>query len=342
MVKNLRRVVRTAKVEHAREGYAHYESQRKRNLTQDLPALEASIQWSPLLYALFQQVAHSTYIPPQDDPDVDLDFSALAPGFDTRDSSASTEIGGAKGRFANASTRARAGSGSASLSSADLGTMLPHSTNMSTTQAAMLQPLHIAPSKKSSTSAMSITSSSSTLPTSASTTPLPMHHSKVSRAFVNTLGKLGRWKRVLNNRSVVQVPTMTGCVDTDEFDLELNPAGDLLTVRGGLEQYLKFMDLPPLPEGEVSSASIESPAVLDVAHEDSSSSQEEHVEELVEELEEEDHEAVVVDDAEVRGVFVPCDPDPTDSFMPFCSHRTLGMRRPMTRRITTRKRFPPQ
>lgn len=34
--------------------------------------------------------------------------------------------------------------------------------------------------------------------------PLPSHHSALSRAFVKTIGRLGRWKRVLNSRSAAR------------------------------------------------------------------------------------------------------------------------------------------
>ncbi|KAF8512938.1 hypothetical protein BU17DRAFT_53758 [Hysterangium stoloniferum] len=67
-------------------------------------------------------------------------------------------------------------------------------------------------------------------------------HSAISRAFVNTIGRLGRWKRVLNARSAVPAPH---CGDLSQFDLEPNAAGDLLFVRGGMEEYLKMLNLAP-------------------------------------------------------------------------------------------------
>ena len=51
---------------------------------------------------------------------------------------------------------------------------------------------------------------------------LPMHQSAISRALVNTMGKLGRWKRVLNSRSTSAVP----CADAGGIDLDLNSDSD--------------------------------------------------------------------------------------------------------------------
>ncbi|KAF8576992.1 ras GEF [Ramaria rubella] len=69
---------------------------------------------------------------------------------------------------------------------------------------------------------------------------LPAQHGPISRAFVNTIGRLGRWKRVLNARSSVSAPH---CGNMSMFDLEPNATGDLLAVRGGVEEYLKMLNL---------------------------------------------------------------------------------------------------
>ncbi|RPD63301.1 ras GEF [Lentinus tigrinus ALCF2SS1-6] len=70
-------------------------------------------------------------------------------------------------------------------------------------------------------------------------TPYP--HSTISRVFVNTIGRLGRWKRVLNSRGAVQA-SMTVGVDVSAFDVEANETGDLLLVKGGVEQYLRMVE----------------------------------------------------------------------------------------------------
>jgi GDP/GTP exchange factor required for growth at low temperature len=86
------------------------------------------------------------------------------------------------------------------------------------------------------------------LPLSPAT--LPMHQNMLSRAFVNTIGRLGRWKRVnsrpatFNSRHAGSTP-ITVCGDVSAFDLDLNVTDDLLTVRGGVEQYLKILEMDP-------------------------------------------------------------------------------------------------
>ena len=70
---------------------------------------------------------------------------------------------------------------------------------------------------------------------------LPIHHNALSRVFVKTIGRLGRWKRVLNSRSVGRTP-LGACADVSAFDLELTVSGDLLSVNGGVEQYLKMIE----------------------------------------------------------------------------------------------------
>lgn len=73
---------------------------------------------------------------------------------------------------------------------------------------------------------------------------LPIHHSALSRVIVKTIGRLGRWKRVLNSRATVRAP-LGVCGDVSAFDLELTASRDLLTVNGGVEQYLKMIEPGP-------------------------------------------------------------------------------------------------
>jgi Gdp/GTP exchange factor required for growth at low temperatures len=76
---------------------------------------------------------------------------------------------------------------------------------------------------------------------------LPVHHhTPLSRVFVKTIGRLGHWKRVLNSRHAAQPPP-EGSAGVSAFDLELNAEGDLLAVRGGVEQYLKIIEQQPPP-----------------------------------------------------------------------------------------------
>ncbi|KAJ3574858.1 hypothetical protein NP233_g1486 [Leucocoprinus birnbaumii] len=67
---------------------------------------------------------------------------------------------------------------------------------------------------------------------------LPIHQSALSRAFVRTIGRLGRWTRVLNSRSMTRSP-ISACADVSAFDLDLNVGKDLLTINGGVETYLR-------------------------------------------------------------------------------------------------------
>ncbi|KAF8999840.1 hypothetical protein BDQ17DRAFT_1427575 [Cyathus striatus] len=67
---------------------------------------------------------------------------------------------------------------------------------------------------------------------------LPSHNNAISRAFVKTIGRLGRWTRVLNSRSVTR-SSLTACADVSAFDLEQVSTRDFLTY-GGVEQYLKM------------------------------------------------------------------------------------------------------
>ncbi|CAL1698109.1 unnamed protein product [Somion occarium] len=71
--------------------------------------------------------------------------------------------------------------------------------------------------------------------------PLPVTHSTLSRVLVSTMGRLGRWKRVLHSRSPVRAPMGTS-LDVSAFDVEASESGDLLQVKGGVEQYLKMVE----------------------------------------------------------------------------------------------------
>ncbi|KAF7759677.1 hypothetical protein Agabi119p4_11372 [Agaricus bisporus var. burnettii] len=67
---------------------------------------------------------------------------------------------------------------------------------------------------------------------------LPIQQSALSRAFVKTIGRLGRWTRVLSSRSAGRSP-ISACADPSAFDLDLSVGRDLLTINGGVETYLK-------------------------------------------------------------------------------------------------------
>jgi GDP/GTP exchange factor required for growth at low temperature len=83
---------------------------------------------------------------------------------------------------------------------------------------------------------------------------MPIHHSTLSRVFVNTIGRLGRWKRVLNSRASAtsplngaswenrEIPGSDGRNAVSAFDLELTASRDLLAVNGGVERYLQLIE----------------------------------------------------------------------------------------------------
>ena len=67
---------------------------------------------------------------------------------------------------------------------------------------------------------------------------LPIRHNSLSRAFVKTIGRIGRWKRVLNPKYSTRPSALAACGTASAFDLEINAARDMLTTHGGVEEYL--------------------------------------------------------------------------------------------------------
>ncbi|KJA24910.1 hypothetical protein HYPSUDRAFT_65218 [Hypholoma sublateritium FD-334 SS-4] len=75
------------------------------------------------------------------------------------------------------------------------------------------------------------------------TVQLSMKHSALSRAFVRTIGRLGRWKRALAPRTASRPPSIGSCaVNVSAFDLEVSAAQDLLTRPGDVERYRKMTE----------------------------------------------------------------------------------------------------
>lgn len=68
---------------------------------------------------------------------------------------------------------------------------------------------------------------------------MPIRHNSLSRAFVKTIGRIGRWKRVLNPKYSTRPPTsLAACGAASAFDLEISAARDMLITQGGIEEYL--------------------------------------------------------------------------------------------------------
>nr|GAT59071.1 predicted protein [Mycena chlorophos] len=102
-----------------------------------------------------------------------------------------------------------------------------------------------------------------------SSATLPVHHhNTLSRVLVKTMGRLGRWKRVLNQQrgggSPHRVP-LGACADVDAIDLEVSVGGDLLTVNGGVEQYLKMIEPAISGPAVAAGPSTEAPARVEAA-----------------------------------------------------------------------------
>ncbi|KII90143.1 hypothetical protein PLICRDRAFT_174923 [Plicaturopsis crispa FD-325 SS-3] len=237
IVRKLKKIVKECKEAHTRK---EWPSAPRRSSTTTRPR-PSSVSSPPkarstLSHLLGDKFAEAVgRAEEEEDSDLDLDFvpdgSSNAPGFPND--------------LANAHlTPAHVGSG--------IGSPQRPTTLVSSPALALLQqPLQKTILQQGN---RSNAESSPDLPFGANPNSLPIHHNKLSRVFVKTLGRLGRWKRVLNPGSVVHAP-LGACTDVSAFDLELNESGDLLTVRGGVERYLQIMEtqpsVPPLPQPSI-------------------------------------------------------------------------------------------
>ena len=86
----------------------------------------------------------------------------------------------------------------------------------------------------------------------------PVHHNAISRAFVKTIGRLGRWKRVLNSRHPERT-SVGGSADVSAFDPV--PSGDELA-GNRMGYYSKKARAPYM--GASAPSGLEAPAVLAV------------------------------------------------------------------------------
>ncbi|TFK36540.1 hypothetical protein BDQ12DRAFT_686594 [Crucibulum laeve] len=68
---------------------------------------------------------------------------------------------------------------------------------------------------------------------------LPVHNSALSRAFVKTIGRLGRWKRVLNSRSAPR--------NVSAFDLEYRTSQDMFTMNGAAGNHIRMIQSQSSP-----------------------------------------------------------------------------------------------
>ncbi|KAJ3866204.1 hypothetical protein EV359DRAFT_37148 [Lentinula novae-zelandiae] len=105
----------------------------------------------------------------------------------------------------------------------------------------------------------------------ANATTIP--HNALSRVLVKTLGRLGRWKRVLNSGGGFS-RMATACADVSAFDVELTvDSSDLLSSSGGVESYLRLVDgqssQSPIATPSATSATTPSPVTPTLLNSDS-------------------------------------------------------------------------
>ncbi|KAG0706180.1 hypothetical protein DFH29DRAFT_846268 [Suillus ampliporus] len=157
----------------------------------------------------------------QDDSDVDLDFAPDEPPAHPQSIFHGENSNAFSFNSGSVSSPPRAGAAAAAILQQPLQMNILHQSRAS----------------------MSVASSNTTDITSTSGSPPPIvfPQSVISRAFVKTIGRLGRWKRVSNSRQTVDTGLAVPA-NVSAFDLELNATGDLLMVRGGVEQYLKMIE----------------------------------------------------------------------------------------------------
>ncbi|CEH16780.1 Ras1 guanine nucleotide exchange factor [Ceraceosorus bombacis] len=70
---------------------------------------------------------------------------------------------------------------------------------------------------------------------------LPSSQNPISRVFVNTVGRISRFRRVIGQRGAPNNASEANGIDGLEF--EANESGDLLFIRGGLENFISFFGL---------------------------------------------------------------------------------------------------
>lgn len=231
-MRKLKKVAKDCREAHSRQGRSSKESEKKGKVMQSIDKILGDLSSGVNFAASLRKVSAAQH--EEEDSDVDLDFNP-------EESSPFSDSTGIQGFTSFANQLGPATPGDAPTTSGvneSKTSVSTRPTNTSSTSRILLQqPLHL-----------TILQHARALPPgtnapmaeTTSALSLPVHHSALSRVVVNTIGRLGRWKRVLSSRS----PTtpLSPCGDVSAFDLELNAAGDLFTVRGGVEQYLKMID----------------------------------------------------------------------------------------------------
>lgn len=108
---------------------------------------------------------------------------------------------------------------------------------LSSTQTVFQQPLHmaiLAPGKPHGPSQYAAVPMHGTL---------PIQHSTISRVLVNTMGRLGRWSRVLHTRSGPNPSSQLDCSGVSSFDIDQSYYGEQPYIRG-VDDYLRSRRAP--------------------------------------------------------------------------------------------------
>ncbi|KAL5520295.1 hypothetical protein ACEPAG_9508 [Sanghuangporus baumii] len=247
IVKKLKKVAKDCKEAHSRVSKSNKKAEKKGKVMQSIDKIFGDLSSGVNFAATLRKVSAAQH--EEEDSDVDLDFNPdeSSPFSDTIGiqgfASFANQLGPGDANDARRTSISGPGASSAvATPSRSIGT---------TSRILLQQPLHLTILQH----ARALPPGAS-LPLVGAPSTLPVHHSSLSRAVVRTIGRLGRWKRVLSSR-VPTSPVSPAGDTTAAFDLELNEAGDLFTVCGGVEQYLKMID--PAPVSPVSPASPEPP-----------------------------------------------------------------------------------
>ncbi|KAI5119558.1 hypothetical protein M0805_005622 [Coniferiporia weirii] len=225
IVKKLKKVAKDCKDAHSRQNKSSSSFEKKGKVMQSIDKILGDLSNGVNFAATLRKVTAAQH--EEEDSDVDLDFNP-------EESSPFSDAAGVQGfaSFAN-----QLGPGDSTLASkpdTSVAASPPRPTN-STSRILLQQPLHLTILQHAR-----VMHPGSHLPLTETPSVLPGHHSALSRVVVNTIGRLGRWKRVLSSRSPSTPLPPSG--DVSAFDLELNATGDLFAVRGGVGEYLKMID----------------------------------------------------------------------------------------------------
>ncbi|EJD00268.1 uncharacterized protein FOMMEDRAFT_170233, partial [Fomitiporia mediterranea MF3/22] len=230
----LKKVAKDCKDAHSRVTKSRKEPEKKGKVMQSIDKILGDLSNGVNFAATLRKVSATQY--EEEDSDVDLDFNP-------DESSPFSDAAGVQG-FASFANQLGPGDAPSSIGATQPGSETsvapPSRPSKPASRILLQQPLHLTILQHART-----VQPGAALPLVSAPSAMPVHHtSPLSRAVVRTIGRLGRWKRVLSSRA----PT-TPLSPTDDgphaFDLEFNGAGNLLHVDS----------IPEVPQVTVSVAS---------------------------------------------------------------------------------------